>query len=130
MSKMVKCKSCGHTVAYTAFTCPNCGELHPSIRLGRAFAWLFGAIVVLAILFAVFVPKEPDYASLSSEQRKGIVQARICGILSLNEGADPASPEKLTDGIAADLGISRKVAALIGKQAIEVLQACRFSCKN
>ena len=57
MAKLVECKSCGKPVGYGALTCPNCGELHPSIRLGRAFAWLIGvcAAVAVAVVFLVAI---------------------------------------------------------------------------
>ncbi len=123
MKKLVNCKSCAKPVGLGALTCPNCGELHPSIRLGRAFAWLFGVLVMFGIAVAILSgPTAEVYKSLSPQERV-CVQGTLC--------SSSTTREAKIGYIAAICGTSsHEEAVAVFDQAEKDFEAGGFKCED
>jgi hypothetical protein len=127
MAKMVNCKSCGKPVGYGALTCPNCGELHPSIRLGRAFAWLFGFCVVVAI--ALILLGRPSNEIAASPKSAGSPRDFVRSVLCRNTRTQKSDDQNYLE-IAATLKTSIDDARRMMDQAVTDFDNGDFSCKQ
>lgn len=86
-------------------TCPNCGELHPSIRVGRAFLiFLVASASILVAIGALVSWTGPDldHAKLIEDPENGSGQYLICRnidqLRKLRSAGYPSATSAIGDG--------------------------------
>ena len=62
MSKLIKCKDCGHQVSKSAKACPNCGAKMSKQRTSL-FTWFIAIVLGFGILSAIFTDNTTQEAS-------------------------------------------------------------------